>query len=54
MKAGVILLFITALIVIAGCITYLNDHIGVAQFLFVLASGTAGGGVVLIIEHEGD
>ena len=43
-------LSLTTLLVILGCGLYVNEQAGLAQFLWVLASGTAGAGCVLWIE----
>lgn len=43
------LITITFLLVVLGCVLYLYNMVGWAQLLWVLASGTAGAGVVLVI-----
>ena len=49
---GVWLLVITVGLVLLGCLLYVQDNVGWAQMLWVFASGTAGGGVVLLIEKR--
>lgn len=49
---GVILLLVTALLVVLGCFLYVNSFIAWAQFCWVLASGTAGAGIVLLVENH--
>ena len=49
---GWVLLLITLGLVLAGCALYVADSIGWAQALFVLASGTAGAGVVLVLDER--
>ena len=49
-RPALALLSLTALLVILGCGFYVNEQAGLAQFLWVLASGTAGAGCVLWIE----
>ena len=44
------LLTATFLLVVMGCALYVLAHVGWAQLMWVLASGTAGAGVVLAIE----
>jgi hypothetical protein len=46
------LLTVTVLLVVLGCVLYSFDSVGWAQLLWVLASGTAGAGVVLLIERK--
>jgi hypothetical protein len=46
------LLAATGLLVLGGCALYLADAVGVAQFLWVLASGAAGAGFALILEDQ--
>lgn len=46
------LILITALLVIIGCILYTYDRVGWAQFMWIFASGTAGGSVVLMVEKR--
>jgi hypothetical protein len=48
------MLMMTFLLVLVGLILYLTESGGWAQFLWVLASGTAGAGVMLIVEHRRD
>ena len=52
MSSGWALILLTVLLVIAGSALYVADLIGWAQMLFVLASGTAGGGIVLLMEER--
>jgi len=52
MTLGWALVTLTFLLVVGGCGLVLLDMQGWAQMLFVMASGTAGGGVVLLIEHH--
>jgi hypothetical protein len=54
MKADVILSLITFGLVLAGCWLYVFDLVGWAQMLWIFASGTAGGAVVLMTEHWDD
>ena len=49
---GAWLLFITALLVGMGCVLYVSESIGWAQLCWVMASGTAGGGIVLFVEDK--
>jgi hypothetical protein len=49
---GVILLLVTALLVVAGCFVYVNGFVAWAQFFWVLASGTAGAGIVILVENR--
>ena len=44
----------TVLLVAAGCVLYATGSVGWGQLLLVLASGTAGAGVVLLAEHWED
>jgi hypothetical protein len=46
------LLLLTAVLVILGCVLYASDNVGWAQMLWVLASGTAGGCVVAIMDDR--
>ena len=46
------LITITFLLVAIGCALYVLDSVGWAQFLWVLASGTAGAGCVLILDNQ--
>ena len=50
--AGWVLLFLTLVLVLIGCILYVYDSVGLAQLFWVLASGTAGGAVVLLIDDR--
>lgn len=54
MTIGWGLIFLTFLLVLFGCWFYIYDSVGWAQLTWVLASGTAGGGVVMILEHRKD
>lgn len=47
---GPVLVFATFLLVVAGGVLYLDGQEGWAQFLWVLASGTAGAGCVAWID----
>ena len=47
-----VLLGITAVLVIGGCILYAYELVGWAQMLWVLASGTAGAGCAVILEER--
>lgn len=49
-RASTILLLLTAGLVAGGCVLYATGLVGWAQMLWVLASGTAGAGVTLLIE----
>lgn len=51
MKVGLVLLMLTVLLVIVGILCFASDSVGWAQFLWVLASGTAGGAIVMFIDH---
>jgi hypothetical protein len=53
-RTGGAFLLSTLLLVAAGCILYVGGSVGWAQLWFVLASGTAGAGVVLLVEHWED
>lgn len=46
MHRDTVLLGLTAVLVIGGCVLYAIDLVGFAQMLWVLASGTAGAGVI--------
>lgn len=48
------LLLLTAFLVGGGVLLFLVDAPGWAQLLWVLASGTAGGAVVMLIDYYGD
>lgn len=52
MTLGWALITATFLLTVVGCVLYLNGTVGLAQFLWVLASGTAGAGVVSILEKR--
>lgn len=43
------LISITFILVVLGCALFALDQPGWAQLMFVLASGTAGAGVVLVV-----
>jgi len=46
------LLVLTFVLVAAGFGLFMVDSVGWAQFLWVLASGTAGGGIVMVLEKR--
>jgi hypothetical protein len=50
--AGAWLLVATAALVAVGCVLYVAGFAGWAQLLWVLGSGTAGGGIVLFLEDQ--
>lgn len=50
---GLALLILTVGLVAAGCITYAVGWVGWAQFLWVVASGTAGAGVAFVVDRRG-
>lgn len=52
MRFGVAFLALTALLVIVGSGLYIHGWIGWAQLCFVLASGTAGAGMVAVVEEH--
>lgn len=52
MRVGYSLLAITFLLAAVGALFYLDDLIGWAQFCWALASGTAGGGIAIVVEHR--
>lgn len=52
MSSGWALILLTVLLVVAGSALHVAELVGFAQLLFVLASGTAGGGIVLILEER--
>jgi hypothetical protein len=54
MVVGWGLISITFLLVVLGCALYYLDYVGWAQFLWVLASGTAGAGCVMILDSKRD
>lgn len=49
---GIMMILCTALLVVMGAFLYLGGFIGWGQFCFVMASGTAGGGIVLLVEKD--
>jgi hypothetical protein len=49
---GWALLSVTFMLVMVGCALYTYGFEGWAQLLWVLASGTAGAGVVLLFEER--
>lgn len=51
-RTSAYLLILTAVLVAVGCILYVQGAVGLAQFLLVLASGTAGAGIVLFLESR--
>lgn len=51
-RVGSWLLLLTAALVLVGCVLYVIGREGVAQFLWVMASGTAGAGIVLFVERR--
>jgi len=51
-RIGSWLLLLTAALVLVGCILYVTHSEGWAQFLWVMASGTAGAGIVLFVERK--
>ena len=54
MSVSLTLLTLTLGLVAAGCVLYVYDLVGWAQMLWVLASGTAGAGVMAWLdEHSG-
>lgn len=52
MTFGWALITATFLLVVAGCWLYAGGYVGWAQFLWVIASGTAGAGVVAIFDRR--
>jgi hypothetical protein len=46
------LIVLTSLLVVGGCALYVLDLVGWAQMLWVMASGSAGAGMVLLIEEH--
>ena len=54
MRLGGAFLLATVLLVTAGCVLWATGSVGWGQLLLVLASGTAGAGVVSIADHKGD
>lgn len=54
-RGSTVFLSLTLLLVFVGCLLYVSGYVGWAQCLWVLASGTAGAGVMLWVEkHPGD
>lgn len=51
-QIGVWLLVLTAILVFVGCGLYVYGYVGWAELLVVLASGTAGAGIVLFVERR--
>jgi len=51
MTVGWGLLTVTFLLCVAGWALFAGGHVGWAQFCWVLASGTAGGAVVRLIDR---
>ena len=51
-RVGMWMLVLTAALVAGGCVLYLIDGVGWAQLLWVMASGTAGAGIVLFVERK--
>lgn len=49
-RTGWVLILVTALLVLSGGSLYLDGSVGWAQFCWVLASGTAGAGVMALID----
>ena len=45
-------LLLTAALVLVGCVLYVIGLQGWAQLLWVMGSGTAGGGIVLFVEDK--
>jgi hypothetical protein len=45
------LILLTILLVAAGCMLYIGGQVGWAQLAWVLGSGTAGAGVVLLLDE---
>lgn len=46
------LMVITVLLVLVGLGLFTSGHIGWAQLFWVLASGTAGAGIVMLLERR--
>lgn len=46
------LIFVTFLLVVFGALLYVNGDAGWAQLLWVFASGTAGAGVMAIVDKR--
>jgi hypothetical protein len=51
-RAGMWLLLLTAALVAVGCALWVAGYVGWAELLIVLASGTAGAGIVLFVERR--
>ena len=51
---GWLLLLTTIALVLVGCLMYAADWVGWAQLWFVLASGTAGAGIVMLVERRSE
>lgn len=49
---GWVMLLITLVLVLLGCGLYVNDSIGWAQGVWVMASGTAGAGVAVLLDKR--
>lgn len=54
MTLGWGLIAATVVLTAAGCGLYLGGQAGWAQLLFVIASGTAGAGIVRVADHHRD
>jgi len=52
MTAGWGLIAATLILVAVGCGLFVGGSVGWAQLLWVLASGTAGAGIVLVIDEH--
>jgi hypothetical protein len=50
-RIGAWLLLLTFVLVLVGCVLYVIGNEGWGQLLWVLASGTAGAGIVLFVER---
>lgn len=50
--ATTLLLLLTTVLVLLGCLLYVVGLVGWAQLCWVFASGAAGGGVVLFLEDR--
>lgn len=46
MRLSVLLFLATFALVAGGCLLYLNESVGWAQLLWIMASGTAGGAIM--------
>lgn len=53
-RVGMWLLLLTAALVAAGCVLFVNDSVGWAQMFWVLGSGTAGASAAIFAEHRTD